>query len=271
MSLHEFKKQDLDEIEKLIASVVSPALDQYYNNSTASYKKDGSIITEADLTIHNDLGRELSDRYPGISLLSEESPRQEQEEVIQSGSDYWCLDPLDGTTNFHATFPCFSLSLALVRGGKVVLGIVYDPNRQEFFSALKGSGLYINGVPATMPTQPEALENAVAFIDFKRLQCDLRSSLVKTPPFKSQRNIGSSALEWAWLAAGRATLLLHGGQKPWDCAAGSLLLAEAGGVCTTIDGHPVFDRSLDSRSILAATTPGLYEKWKLRLAAQAEG
>ncbi len=258
---HEFGASDLREIESIIAAVVTPALEQYYCNSTASYKQDGSIITEADLTIHNKLGAALTSHYPGIALLSEESPIEEQQQAIESDTDYWCLDPLDGTTNFHATFPCFSLALALVRDGKVVLGIVYDPTRQEFFSALRGGGLYLNGSPAIKPKQPEQLGRAVAFIDFKRLKPELRSSLVLQPPFKSQRNIGSSALEWAWLAAGRANLLLHGGQKPWDCAAGSLLLEEAEGVCTTIDGKSIFDRSLGSRSVLAATTPALYEQW----------
>ncbi len=265
MLSHEFDASDLKQIENAITTVVTPALEQYYRNSTATYKQDGSIITEADVTIHDKLGEVLARLYPGVSLLSEESPLEEQQQAIQSDSDYWCMDPLDGTTNFHATFPCFSLALALVREGQVILGLIYDPNRQEFFSALRGGGLTINGSPVSMTNQPGELKKSVAFIDFKRLKPALRSGLVLQPPFKSQRNIGSSALEWAWLAAGRANLLLHGGQNPWDCAAGSLLLEEAGGVCTTIDGQAVFDRSLGSRSVLAATTPELYRQWEQKI------
>ena len=266
----DFDTGDLKQIETVIKSVVSPVLDQYYRNSTATYKQDGSIITEADVTIHDNLGVQLAERYPGIALLSEESPLEEQQQAIGSDSDYWCMDPLDGTTNFHATFPCFSLALALVREGQVVLGVIYDPNREEFFSALRGGGFFINGEPVSLPKQPDILKKSIAFIDFKRLQPALRSNLVLHPPYKSQRNIGSSALEWAWLAAGRANLLVHGGQNPWDCAAGSLLLEEAGGVCTTIDGQPVFDRSLGSRSVLAATTDSLYQQWKTMIAELSE-
>ena len=86
-------------------------------------------------------------------------------------------------------------------------------------------------------------------------------------PFKSQRNIGSCALEWAWVAAGRIHLLLHGGEKIWDYAAGTLLLEEAGGLSSDFDGQPIFNHSLSPRPVVAAVSPGLYRLWLNQLMA----
>lgn len=91
------------------------------------------------------------------------------------------------------------------------------------------------------------------------------TSLVQETPYKSQRNIGTCALEWAWLAAGRANLLLHGGESIWDYAAGALLLDEAGGKSETLDAEPVFKQTLESRSVIAASNPELIEQWASRV------
>ena len=194
-------------------------------------------------------------------MLGEEIPEATQLEVLKNTDDFWCLDPVDGTTNFHATMPLFSVSLALISQGKVILGIIYDPNRREFFSAIRDQGMWINGVPVVRPSQPERLGECIAFVDFKRLDNKLCCDLVQQTPYKSQRNIGTCALEWAWLAAGRANLLLHGSEHIWDYAAGVLLLREAGGQSKNLEGEPVFKLSLKPRSVIAASTPALFNQW----------
>jgi myo-inositol-1(or 4)-monophosphatase len=92
-------------------------------------------------------------------------------------------------------------------------------------------------------------------------------SLVKNSPYKSQRNIGTCALEWAWLAAGRVNLLLHGRELIWDYTAGVLLTQEAGGKCETFDAEPVFKETLVPRSVIAASNPELFEQWVERIRA----
>ena len=98
-------------------------------------------------------------------------------------------------------------------------------------------------------------------MDFKRLDPAIGTRLVRQTPYKSQRNIGSCALEWAWLAAGRVQLIIHGSEKLWDYAAGCLLLEEAGGVSETHNGETVFIESLETRSVLAASNPSLFRLW----------
>jgi myo-inositol-1(or 4)-monophosphatase len=159
----------------------------------------------------------------------------------------------------------FSVSLGLISQGEIVLGIVYDPNRQEFFGALKGQGLWVNSARTERPEQPQTLDRCIAFIDFKRLSDEVSTSLVQDTPYKSQRNIGTCALEWAWLAAGRVNLLLHGRERIWDYTAGVLLNLEAGGKCETFDAEPIFKQTLVPRSVIAASTPELFQQWASRI------
>ena len=261
MSQYSYHYDDLLAIQEIIASTADKCLGRYYECSTANTKADGSIVTEADLAMQRSLTAALAERFPQTHMLGEEHGQQRQLEVIEGDRDYWCLDPVDGTTNFHATVPLFSVSLGLISRGEIILGVIYDPNRREFFGAIKGEGFWINGAPATRPSQPEKLSRCIAFVDFKRLDKDVRKALALDPPYKSQRNIGTCALEWAWVAAGRVNLLVHGREKIWDYAAGLLLTEEAGGRCETFDAEPIFRQSLKPRSVIAASDPHLFELW----------
>ncbi len=268
MPQNDYDYNDLLTIQSIVERSAQSSLISIYQQSKAIYKSDGSIVTDADLAMQAKLTHELAACYPEVRMLSEEMDKQEQLEAmssqqaaISSGQDYWCIDPLDGTTNYHATLPLFSVSLALISNGEVVLGIVYDPLRGEFFSALRDQGIWLNNIHIRPPQQPSDLSKAVAFIDFKRLPVALRQTLVTQPVYKSQRNIGSCALEWAWLAAGRVQLIIHGSEKLWDYAAGCLLLEEAGGVSETHNGETVFIESLETRSVLAASNPSLFRLW----------
>jgi len=265
MSLNKYNFDDLIAIQEIIRCVAETSLDVYYHCSTADYKADGSIVTEADLAMQKALTGALEKRFPNVRMLGEEDSEAIQLQVFQGDEDYWCLDPVDGTTNFHATVPLFSVSLGLVSQGEVLLGVIYDPSRDEFFGALKGQGFWINGARITRPMQPDRLGKCIAFIDFKRLSQALSTSLVQDTPYKSQRNIGSCALEWAWLAAGRVNLLLHGRERIWDYTAGVLLIQEAGGVCETIAAESIFKQTLEPRSVIAASNTELFKLWASRI------
>jgi len=265
LSQHHYSFGDLIAVQDIIRTAADKNLPIYYMRSTANYKADGSIVTEADLAMQHALTVALAERFPEVSMLGEEIDEASQQDVIQGSRDFWCLDPVDGTTNFHATMPLFSVSLSLISQGQVVLGIVYDPNRDEFFGAIRDAGIWINAEPLKRPPQPDSLGGCIAFIDFKRLSYELGRALVQHPPYKSQRNIGTCALEWAWLAAGRANLLIHGSERIWDYSAGVLLNREGGGLSETFDGEPVFKQSLQPRSVIAASNPALFEQWASRI------
>ena len=160
------------------------------------------------------------------------------------------------TSGFHF----YGVSLALVIGGEPQVAVIYDPTRKECVSAVAGKGAYLNGV--RLPQQSGyILSDCIANVDYKRLVGYLAAQLVRCPPYRSQRNLGSSVLEWCWLASGRFQLYLHGGQKLWDFCAGYLILQEAGGAATSLSGEPLNCGSLRKSSAVAAVNPALLGKW----------
>jgi myo-inositol-1(or 4)-monophosphatase len=185
----------------------------------------------------------------------------------------WCLDPLDGTTNFVAGIPFYCVSLALFAAGEVVLGLVYDPDRDECFTAHKERGVWLNGGRLGRVRPPTPPKDGVALVDLKRLPAELAGRLLREPPYASQRSFGSVALAWCWLAAGRGHVFLSGRQSLWDYAAGALILREAGGHAAAFDGEPLFRPTLKPRTVAAALDPDLFRQWAawLRVPADPEG
>ncbi|MGB5259775.1 MAG: inositol monophosphatase family protein, partial [Gammaproteobacteria bacterium] len=173
----------------------------------------------------------------------------------------WCLDPLDGTGNFATGIPYYCVSLALLKSGRVELGLVYDPVRDECFTAQYAAGAWLDGEPLQVVDSGLTLGQATAVVDFKRLEPALAARLVTDIPYASQRSFGSVALDWCWLAAGRGHIYLHGRSHIWDYAAGSLIFSEAGGHSVSLDGAAVFARALVPRSAVAAVDRGLFEAW----------
>ena len=226
-------------------------------------KGDGSVVTAADHAMQERLTTELARRWPQFALLGEEMSGAAHASLMPQAQDgLWCLDPLDGTTNYAAGVPFFGVSLALLKIDGPVLGLVYDPLRDECFTAERGRGAWRNGVALRATTvAPDELRRCLAVVDFKRLPRPLAAALGSAPPYGSQRNFGACSLEWCWLAAGRFHLYLHGGQKLWDYAAGSLIAAEAGIPTATLDGEPVFSFGLASRSVVAAVDRPSFERW----------
>lgn len=220
---------DSRQLQHMLIDIAEAEVLSRYRDPDVTRKADGSLVTDADLAVQNRLAEQLAASWPEIPLMGEEMT-PEQQQALAACDCYWCVDPLDGTTNYSAGLPFFALSLALVVEGRAVLGIVYDPVRHECFRAELGRGAWLNDEPLRLHPGPGTLRECIALVDLKRLTPELAVLLSNRPPYRSQRCFGAIALEWCWLAAGRAHLNLHGGQKLWDYAAGRLIFAEAGGV-----------------------------------------
>ncbi len=234
---------------------------QRFRHVQAEQKQDGSLVTEADQAMQQAMRQFLKDMAPEYAFLGEESDPKAQLKALHHTTGCWILDPLDGTTNFAHGCPIYAASLALSVKGEVVAGMVYDPVRDELFSARKGAGAWLNDTRIQTSQHHGSLKHTLALVDFKRLPTHMAASLATQPPFSSQRNIGAVVLDWCWLAAGRAELYLHGGQGLWDYAAGQLILQEAGGASCTLEGTPVANGTLEKRSAVAAANPTLLAQW----------
>jgi myo-inositol-1(or 4)-monophosphatase len=250
------------ELEQIIRQAAQQELLPRFHHVAHNIKSDGSIVTEADLAMQQRMIDELQQRWPQIPLLGEEMSREEQQQLLDNSEEgLWLLDPLDGTSNYAAGIPYFGVSLALMRKGEVVLAIIYDPLRDESFSAEKGEGAWLNGEKLIAPQATRPLTQGIALIDLKRLSPALAARVASQPPYSSQRNLGSGALDWCYVATGRVDVYLHGGQKLWDYAAGQLILSEAGGYSSTLDGEGVLVNGLGQRSVVAAADESNFRDW----------
>lgn len=254
---------ELDIVADILKRTAAEELIPRFAEVARTHKTDGSIVTAADIAMQDAVKKALAEHWPQYKLLGEEMSDAEHEALwANPGKGLWVLDPLDGTSNFANGIPFFSVSLALVIGGDPVIGLVLDPIRDECFMAERDSGAWLNGqrLNADIPHIP--LARSIAVVDFKRLPDGLAERLGAGPPFGSQRNFGSSALDWCWLAADRYQVYVHGGQKLWDFAAGTLILEEAGGHAMSLDGECITCGDFEPRSVVAALDRTLFEEWQ---------
>ena len=253
----------LNSLANIVKQAAREEICPRYNNVVRKLKSDGSVITEADLAMQQSIAVALKHEWPQFDFLGEEMSDAEHQQLFDGAEEgLWVLDPLDGTSNFAAGIPYFSVSLALIQNGEITAGIVYDPMRDECFSAQKGKGAFLNGEPLKTEDFGFSMQKSIAIVDYKRLSEGLRSQLVASPPFSSQRSFGSVALDWCWLASGRGHIYLHGQQKLWDYAAGYLILKESGGHACTLTGDPVFIGTMESRSAVASSDKQFFNEWK---------
>jgi myo-inositol-1(or 4)-monophosphatase len=252
---------DLEQLKNIVITASKEELIPRFNSVKRNYKRDGSVVTEADLVMQARLTSRLNEIYPDIALLGEEMSAEQQQALLASEIPLWCLDPVDGTSNFAAGVPYFCVSLALIENGIVTLGLVYDPIREECFSAQRGKGAYLNNELISSQYNDLQLIDAIAMIDFKRLTPELATELVTHRPYGSQRSLGSIALELCWIAAGRGHIYLHGKQQLWDYAAAQLILSEAGALAMTLEGEALRSDSLKPISTIAASDESLFNEW----------
>lgn len=259
----------LPQVEALVREVAAREIMPRFLQVVREHKSDGSVLTAADLAAQAFLAARLR-ALVDLPILGEEMEEDEQRAALAAGDDgLWCFDPIDGTTNFLVGLPCFAVSVALMRRGKPVLGVIYAPIGDEMFTALAGDGARLNGEPLPLRDGEKHLDRGLALVDLKRLPVPLRNALAATPPYYSQRNFGSSVLEWCYLAAGRADLLLHGSQRTWDFAAGSLILREAGGRAATLDNDDFDAAPPWRRSVVAALDADAFAAWRSWIRSQS--
>ena len=252
----------IEQLDSIVRAAAKIHLLPGFGSMDYEYKDDGSVITPADTAMQDALQDALAREWPQYAILGEEMDEASQAAVMTHEAGYWCIDPLDGTNNYATGMPFFAVSIALIIDGESQLGYIHDPLRDESFSAIRGQGAWLNGQPLQPCVIPTPDNKVVAEIDMKRLPDTMATRLVVEPPYGSQRNIGSSALDWCWLSAGRYNVYLHGGQKLWDYAAGHLICAEVGGVSSALDLEPVFRNRLEVRSVLASLDQDLYQRWR---------
>ncbi len=249
-------------LESLVRDVARDEILPRYLKSARNRKADGSLFTEADVESQRRFSEELPKLLPG-PVLGEEMTAEEQARLWSEGQrGLWCIDPIDGTTNFANGIPFFAVSIAYLVDHEPRFGVVYNPVTDESFYAAKGAGAFLNGTELPLRPAAASLRDAVAGVDFKRISHHLGDELAVRPPYYSQRNFGSSALEWCFVAAGRLDVYLHGGQMLWDYAAGRLILAEAGGEAAALDGGSLMAGPAVKRGVVAAASPALFAEWR---------
>lgn len=256
---------DTSFISDLLREIAATEIMPRFHGIRAEHKADGSLVTVTDRATQARVIEVLANAFPGTPLLGEEMTKQEQQRLIEaSDTGVWILDPLDGTGNYACGFPLFSVSLAYAEHGEVVAGVILDPVRDECFAAVRGGGASLNGQPIRAFAPATTLDDCLAMVDLKRIPPARIPALFGGGGFRSQRNLGSVALDWCWLAAGRYQLYLHGGQKLWDYAAGRLIATEAGAASRLFEGRggvTASGLSLRPRLAIGAANPGLLQQW----------
>lgn len=256
-------------LESLVRDIARDEILPRYLKSARNRKADGSLFTEADLESQRRFIEALPQFLPG-DVLGEEMTAAEQGELWNEGArGLWCIDPIDGTTNFANGIPLFAVSIAYLIDHEPVLGVVYNPITDESFYAARGAGAFLNGTELPLRAGATSLRDAVAGVDFKRISHHLGDELAVRPPYYSQRNFGSSALEWCFVAAGRLDVYVHGGQMLWDYAAGRLILDEAGGQAEALDGGQLMSGPAIKRGVIAAASPALFAEWSAWIKARS--
>ena len=213
-----------------------------------------NLVTEADLLSERKILGIINAEFPSHGILSEEAG------ASREGAEYtWIIDPLDGTNNFYFGIPLFCVNIALAWHGEVVLGVTYDPMRNETFYSVKGKGAHLNGKKIKV-SAVKTLDQASVGVDLgynaerSRDLLDIATGL--WPQIHCLRLTGSSALGLAYVACGRFSLYFHKYLYPWDTASGLLLVREAGGEVKRYDGKQA---SIDDAAVIASNPALLKE------------
>lgn len=229
MSTNEFL-----ETAVLAARCAGAVLQEWSQKFTVTEKSRANLVTEADVNSQETIHRIIGERFPDHGFLGEENL-----EVVGSSAQYrWIIDPLDGTTNYVHGFPFYAVSIALERAGELIVGVISDPSRDEVFSAVKGQGAFLNGRPIRC-SEIELLSDGFCVASLPVGPCgdepQIQQFLRVLPKARTVQRTGSAALNLSYVACGRVDAYWSGTLKPWDQAAGALIVTEAGGKVSKMD------------------------------------
>lgn len=237
------------------AAIAAGHIQQQYFRQAPTVTKKGRIdlVTAADLAVEREFRALIAARFPAHTVLGEETPVAGDQ---APSTHRWIIDPVDGTTNFAHGLAFFCVSIALEIEGRVELGVVYDPIARELFTAERGAGARLNGLPIRTTTC-ETLVDALLCTGFpytireeRRRQVQVFAAFLEEA--QAVRRLGSAALDLCYVACGRFDGYWEEKLHSWDIAAGALIVEEAGGRVTGIDGEPF---SPFSGHILASAAP----------------
>ena len=220
-----------------IAREAGALLSTYFERRIAfELKGDFDLVTEADRASERLVVERLRSHFPSHSIVAEEGGGHE------GSSGYrWYVDPLDGTTNFAHGYPVYNVTMGLELDGEMLVGVVFDPNRQEMFSAERGAGAYLNNRRIRV-SAANRLEDSLVSTGFpsrkRHLNVNIHFYHQMAMATHGVRRSGSAAIDLANVACGRLEAFWEFGLNPWDMAAGILLVTEAGGRCTDMKGGP---------------------------------
>ena len=240
------------------ARMAGEVLEDWGSRFTVSEKSRANLVTEADHASQKIIHEHLLDLYPDHGFLGEEGLNHPQ-----GVSPYrWIIDPLDGTSNYVHRFPYYCVSIALEKDGQLVVGVIYDPNRDELFSAAKGKGAKLNGKSIRPTRDVTALKNAMAVASLPVATTAQNPAVARfltvLPVVQSLQRTGSAALNLAYVACGRIDLYWSSSLYPWDMAAGALIVQEAGGSVTLLNGEPF---EVEQPEILASNGTAIHREF----------
>ena len=219
-------------------------VDRYPGRRQVTIKGYRDIVTDVDRAAESVVLDLIRERFPGHAILSEEAGGSGIGEGIT-----WVVDPLDGTTNYAHRIPFFSVSIGVLDGGGPVAGVVRDPVREQTFAAERGGGSVLNG-EAIRVSSTDHLRGAIVGFDWAhsdQVRAQVLALLQRIAPrCGTVRGFGSAALAQAYVAAGWLDAYMSLSLRPWDVAAGMLLVAEAGGRCSTVGGERCDPRHVSS-------------------------
>ena len=238
-------KIDLKKVEEIVRGITPIFLD-HHRAEQVTVKGVADFVTAADFAVQRHIQESLGNLYPDVQFMGEEKDNSE----IDFSGDVWILDPVDGTTNLIHDYRQSALSLGYLEGGVLSAGVIFQPQSGEMYTAALGQGAFLNGRPIHVSTAGKMSESLISigtspyrkdlagenFALFQRIFEDA----------EDVRRSGSAALDMAYVAAGRTEGYLERFLKPWDIAAGTILVREAGGCVVTFDGkEPDFSKPQD--------------------------
>src|SRR6266446_1444080 len=220
-----------------IARESGALLATYFERRVAfELKGEHDLVTEADRASERLVVERLRSHFPAHSIVAEEGGGHEGKSEFR-----WYVDPLDGTTNFAHGYPVYNVTMGLERDGEMLVGVVFDPSRQEMFSAERGAGAYLNNRRIRVSASKRLADSlsSTGFPSRKRHEnVNIHFYHQMAMASHGVRRTGSAALDLAYVACGRLDAFWEFGLKPWDMAAGALLVREAGGSVSDMRGDP---------------------------------